>query len=155
MTNAEAIEYIKKNCYGEWCEDDWREAMDMAIEALKCSETPKSSERTVETIQSNHIAESGRMVKRAAETAQNTSSCAHENDLIFRQTAIDAMGKAKWAKERLEELSSAQPETPPYVAEIESEYKKWVSMPHINKPLAKALYEVWKKHDRKDVSRNG
>lgn len=52
-------------------------------------------------------------------------------------------------------LPSAQSETPPYVAEIESEYKKWVSMPHINKPLAKALYEVWKKHDREDVSRNG
>lgn len=35
MTNAEAIEYIKKNCYGEWCEDDWREAMDIAIKALE------------------------------------------------------------------------------------------------------------------------
>ena len=35
MTNAEAIEYIKKNCYGEWCEDDWREAMNTAIEALE------------------------------------------------------------------------------------------------------------------------
>ena len=35
MTNQEAIEYIIKNCYGEWCEDDWREAMDMAIEALE------------------------------------------------------------------------------------------------------------------------
>lgn len=68
MKKTEAIEYIKKNCYGEWCEDDWREAMDMAIEALK------SSERTVETIQSNHIAESGRMVERTAETAQNVQS---------------------------------------------------------------------------------
>lgn len=64
MKNAEAIEYIKKNCYGEWCEDDWREAMDMAIEALK------SSERTVETTPPDHIAESGRMVERTAETAQ-------------------------------------------------------------------------------------
>ena len=54
-----------------------------------------------------------------------------------------------------ERLPSAQPETPPYIAEIESEYKKWVSMPSINKPLAKALYEVWKKHDREDVRRNG
>lgn len=53
------------------------------------------------------------------------------------------------------EMPSAQPGTPPYVAEIESEYKKWAGMPHINKPLAKALYEVWKKHDREDVSRNG
>ena len=38
MTNAEAIEYIKKNCYGEWCEDDWRETMDMAIKAMEAQE---------------------------------------------------------------------------------------------------------------------
>lgn len=30
--------------------------------------------------------------------------------LISRQAAIDAMGKAKWAKERLMELPPAQPE---------------------------------------------
>lgn len=32
-------------------------------------------------------------------------------DTISRQAAIDAMGKAKWAKERLMDLPSAQPET--------------------------------------------
>lgn len=35
MKPEEAIEYIKKNCYGEWCEDDWREAMDISIKALE------------------------------------------------------------------------------------------------------------------------
>ena len=35
MTNEEAITYIKQYCYGEWCEDEWREAMDMAIKALE------------------------------------------------------------------------------------------------------------------------
>ena len=35
MTAEEAIEYIKTNCYGEWCEDDWRNAMDMAIESME------------------------------------------------------------------------------------------------------------------------
>ena len=45
-------------------------------------------------------------------------------------------------------------EVPSYVAEIEAEYKKAVSQPWIHKPLAKALYEVWKKHDREDVSRH-
>jgi hypothetical protein len=50
-------------------------------------------------------------------------------------------------------LESAQPEIPPYVAEIEAEYKRWVNVPYIRKPLAKALYEVWKKHDREDVER--
>jgi len=49
----------------------------------------------------DHIADSDKKV---------SISCAHENDLIFRQAAIEAMGKAKWAKERLEDLPSAQPD---------------------------------------------
>lgn len=90
------------------------------------------------------------------------------SDSIDRQAAIDAINaylglsavsrtiqNMTSIQEILEKLPAAQPETPPYIAEIESEYKKWVSMPSINKPLAKALYEVWKKHDREDVSRNG
>lgn len=35
MTNEEVITYIKQHCYGEWCEDEWREAMDAAIKALE------------------------------------------------------------------------------------------------------------------------
>lgn len=88
------------------------------------------------------------------------------SDLIDRQAAIDAIENAfdretilnrfvrKIAISAVRLLPSAQPETPSYVAEIESEYKKWLSMPHINKPLAKALYEVWKKHDREDTERS-
>lgn len=49
-------------------------------------------------------------------------------------------------------MPSAQ--LPSYVAEIEEEYKKAVNAKWIHKPLAKALYEVWKKHDREDVSRH-
>lgn len=87
-------------------------------------------------------------------------------DLIDRQ---DAIGKIQtWlqhsgysegernvmgcAIQMLEGLPSMQ--VPSYVAEIEEEYKKAVSQPWIHKPLAKALYEVWKKHDREDVSRH-
>lgn len=55
---------------------------------------------------------------------------------------------------KAEELdSSAQPEIPPYAVEIEAEYKKWSQVPYIRKPLAKALYEIWKKHDREDAER--
>lgn len=32
------------------------------------------------------------------------------DDTIYRQAAIEAMGKAMWAKERLAELPSAEPE---------------------------------------------
>ena len=108
------------------------------------------------------------LISRQPETHEERTET-HACDLISRQAAIDALADMHcksdedgyvwiirsdaWA--RIDALPSAQPETPPYVAEIESEYKKWASMPHINKPLAKALYEVWKKHDREDVSRNG
>ncbi len=44
MTRAETIEYIKTNCYGEWCKDDWRNAMDMAIEALKMIDESKTAD---------------------------------------------------------------------------------------------------------------
>ena len=49
-------------------------------------------------------------------------------------------------------MPSAQ--LPSYVEEIEEEYQKAVNAEWIHKPLAKALYEVWKKHDREDVSRH-
>lgn len=92
-------------------------------------------------------------------------------DCISRQAAIDAIDDAndglveddytygvqsgmEKAKYVIEYLPSVQPNQSPYVAEIESEYKKWVNIPYINKPLAKAMYEVWKRHDREDVSRN-
>ena len=91
------------------------------------------------------------------------------DDLISRQAAIrwvktecNPYGKptldfesGKKVIEHLEQMPSAQPKLPPYVVEIEAEYRKAVKQPHIHKPLAKALYEVWKKHDREDVSRNG
>ena len=53
MTRQEAIAYIKKNCYGDWCEDKWRDAIDMAIKALSeqqwipCSEKLPESTNTV------------------------------------------------------------------------------------------------------------
>ena len=85
------------------------------------------------------------------------------DDQISRQAAIDALDGyildettdlyGNSVREILEHLPSAQPEQPPYVAEIESEYRKAVNNPYIKKPLAKALYEVWKKHDRDDAER--
>ena len=44
----------------------------------------------------------------------------HACDLISRQAAVDAMGKAEWAKERLRELPSAQPE-------MIREIRKWIN----------------------------
>lgn len=102
-------------------------------------------------------------------------------DAISRQAAIDELNvsaellrrvlddadivgavraKYEWGLELIElhisvmkELPSAQPEIPPYVAEIEAEHKKWINVPYIRKPLAKALCEVWKKYDREETER--
>lgn len=92
--------------------------------------------------------------------------------IIYAEDAIDAICKvcsmvgdyhkcdgypetSTWCDElvALRALPSAQPELPSYVAEIEEEYQKAVKSPYIHKPLAKALYEVWKKHDREDAER--
>ena len=42
----------------------------------------------------------------------------------------------------------------PVFTEIAEEYKKACEISYINKPLAYALHEVWKKHDRRDTKRN-
>ena len=90
------------------------------------------------------------------------------SDLISRQAALDLKTLAPIAPvmngedvhyeevvfvRDLEKLSSVESEISPYIAEIEAEYKKWINIPYIRKPLAKALYEVWKKHDREDTER--
>lgn len=91
-------------------------------------------------------------------------------DMISRQAAIDALGEEppvwydgedeiaeqnQWRRdlEAIKNLPSVQPELPSYVAEIEEEYQKAVKTPYIRKPLANALHEVWKKHDREDAER--
>lgn len=35
MTIEKAIKYIKANCCGEWCEDDWQSAIGIAIRSLE------------------------------------------------------------------------------------------------------------------------
>lgn len=120
MKKAEAISILATSVRPREAKDRARydEAVKMAIEALKCSETPKSSERTSETAQADHIADTGRKVEQAAEIAQNTSSsCGQENDLISRQAAIDTiMGQPpephypSWYAAQIEKLPAVQPD---------------------------------------------
>ena len=84
--------------------------------------------------------------KRLYESAENNIGLMCMADHVFTEIADNRINT--W----IEDVPSAQ--VPPYDAEIEAEYKKAVSQPWIHKPLAKALYEVWKKHDREDVSRH-
>ena len=180
MKKAEAISILATSVRPREAKDRARydEAVKMAIEALKCSETPKSSERTAKTTQDAqdkdldwtilsksiipnlvpdgvvagivqnqlHLEESihrikqltgisiddllnllaqgyelkapstqtdlladvSKKVERTAETAQNTSSsCAHENDVIFRKAAIDAVRKNTFRLSFAEEQNCA------------------------------------------------
>ena len=72
MKKTEAISILATSVRPREPKDRARydEAVKMAIEALKCSETPKSSER-------------------AAETAQNVS----DSDLVSRKAAIEALAR--------------------------------------------------------------
>lgn len=64
MKKAEAISILATSIRPREAKDRARydEAVKMVIEALKCSETPKSSERTSETAQADHIADIGKKV---------------------------------------------------------------------------------------------
>ena len=99
MKKAEAISILATSVRPREAKDRARydEAVKMAIEALKCSETPKSSERT-------------------DESAQNVQN----EDLISRKDAIDeiteygsghnAYMSIRELKRRIEQLPSAKPD---------------------------------------------
>lgn len=57
-------------------------------------------------------------------------------------------------KEQLHRSVEEWEKLQPVFTEIAEEYKKSCGISFINKPLAHALYEVWKKHDRRDTNRN-
>ena len=97
MKKAEAISILATSVRPREAKDRARydEAVKMAIEALKCSETPKSSERTSETAQADHTADISKKV------------CV---DTISRQAAIDALDCINGAEEVLRALPSVQPE---------------------------------------------
>ena len=57
-------------------------------------------------------------------------------------------------KEQLHRSVEEWEKLQPVFTEIAEEYKKACEISYINKPLAYALHEVWKKHDRRDTKRN-
>ena len=98
MSNEEAIAYIKQNCYGDWCEDDWRDAMDMAIKAL---EQP-THETHPNTLKSLDCIDRQAAIDTAAEyEKQLREILGDENELVE---------VAKILKHRLIALPSAHPE---------------------------------------------
>ena len=62
---------------------------DAIVQMLQDTGKSFIDEQAVETSQIDHIAESGRMVERTAETAQNVS----DSDLVYREAAIEAIAK--------------------------------------------------------------
>lgn len=105
MKKAEAISILATSVRPREPKDRARydEAVKMAIEALKCSETPKSSERTAETAQ-NAQDEDLISRKAAIESIRECAEVAHDNyEGGMEQGYLNAI-------ECVEEEPSAQPE---------------------------------------------
>lgn len=109
MKKAEAISILATSVRPREAKDRARydEAVKMAIKALK------SSERTAEASQTDHIADSDKKVERDDESAQNVK----DGDLIFRQAAIDAIERNAYRHtyidqivDIIKDLPSVQPE---------------------------------------------
>lgn len=77
------------------------------------------------------------------------------SDLIDRQRAIDVVDRYfKFIElngdiciDGLKMLPSAQPKMPKWARKVGQMYNKALKMPYIQKPLAWALYQVWKEYD--------
>lgn len=60
----------------------------------------------------------------------------------------------KWAnKDEKNLVMNCTAKTGKWVQEVNEMYQKAIDLPYIKKPLAWALYQVWKKHDKEDKSR--
>ena len=77
-------------------------------------------------------------------------SCFDENE----RDAYHTLSEAIEALSDKTQLSTEGTTFEAVMEEIKEEYQKAVKAEWIHKPLAKALYEVWKKHNREDVSRH-
>ena len=71
------------------------------------------------------------------------------DDMISRQAALNCVygTSPNKIKGRIAELPPAQPEQPEWVQAVERWYNKALCNPCIHKPLAWALYQVWKEYD--------
>ena len=96
-------------------------------------------------------------------TINNLPPAQHESDpsQIAAQIIHDAIDNTTFAeeaypgiKEQMHRSVEEWEKLQPVFKEIAEEYKKACEISYINKPLAYALYEVWKKHDRRDTKRN-
>lgn len=89
------------------------------------------------------------------ENDQSTKDCISRQGAISLITGYNGVVDKSVAKRLIAQMPSAQPELPPYVAEIEAEYREALNNKMIHKPLAYALYQVWWKHEREDGEQNG
>lgn len=69
-----------------------------------------------------------------------------------QSNALDSISRA--IKEQMHRSVEEWEKLQPVFTEIAEEYKKACEISYINKPLAYALHEVWKKYDRRDTKRN-
>lgn len=173
ISRQDVIELVKNSYYNlaESMNDTW--AMIADVEHLPSVQPELTDDGAIEYLQStgwmkNHDKEMYEMglMERLADDSGSYDSLIPSGDTILRQDAIDAFkpyaeyesnrSNKDWVKRIeviLSDLPSAEPELPEWVQEVERMYNKALCKPYIQKPLAWALYEVWKKHDREDAER--
>ena len=107
MTNKDAASYIRNFCFGAWCDHEWQEAMETAIEALEAQKVNNSNQE----------------LNNSTATQSNSINC--RDDMISRQAAIDALIKADYEftgilseprARRFEKTINALPSAQPEVA---------------------------------------
>ena len=98
------------------------------------------------------------LLKTCNQTCLKTCKVA-SNDCISREAAINAVRKYKKEhgyayydcaceiEKPIQQIPSAQPDLPEWAQEVERMYNKALTKPYIKKPLAWALYQVWKEYD--------
>lgn len=136
-TEEELREYYEANSH----RNEWVNGIYEAVEAIKQLPPANSSE-----------------FPNSSDTISRTGSDPSQIAAHIIHDAIDnttfAEEEYPGIKEQLHRSVEEWEKLQPVFTEIAEEYKKSCEISYINKPLAHALYEVWKKHDRRDTKRN-
>lgn len=111
---------------------------------------PSNTSNALEALDSVNATQSNTLEASDCDPSQIAAQIIHDaiDNTTFAEDAYPGI------KEQLHRSVEEWEKLQPVFTEIAEEYKKACEISYINKPLAYALHEVWKKHDRRDTKRN-
>ena len=111
---------------------------------------PSNTSNALETLDSVNATQSNTLEASDCDPSQIAAQIIHDaiDNTTFAEDAYPGI------KEQLHRSVEEWEKLQPVFTEIAEEYKKACEISYINEPLAYALHEVWKKHDRRDTNRN-